>query len=168
MLEMIERSGFEAGVHGLTHDGKLYSSPKKFASKAAQIRDFMHQWGSVGFRSPLMQHRLGWMHELGTEYDCSTFDVDPFEPEPDGMRTTFPFWVQAPGNKGFVELPYTLVQDFNLFKVLGEQTIDIWKKKVDWLVQQGGMVLINTHPDYMCMDGSPGRDDIPLPATRSF
>jgi glycosyltransferase involved in cell wall biosynthesis len=168
MLEMIERSGFEAGVHGLTHDGKLYSSPKKFAAKAAQIRDFMHKWGAVGFRSPLMQHRLGWMHELGSEYDGSTFDVDPFEPQPDGMRTIYPFWVQAPGNKGFVELPYTLVQDFNLFKVLGEQTIDIWKKKVDWLVQQGGMVLINTHPDYMCMDGSPDRDEYPVARYEEF
>jgi glycosyltransferase involved in cell wall biosynthesis len=128
----------------------------------------MHKWGAVGFRSPLMQHQLGWMHELGTEYDASTFDVDPFEPQSDGMRTIYPFWVQAPGNKGFVELPYTLVQDFNLFKVLGERTIDVWKKKVDWLVQQGGMVLINTHPDYMCMDGSPDRDEYPVARYEEF
>ncbi|MGA7521088.1 MAG: glycosyltransferase [Acidobacteriaceae bacterium] len=168
MLEMLERAGFEVGAHGLTHDGKLYSSPKKFAAKAAQIRDVMHKWGAVGFRSPLMQHRLGWIHELDSEYDSSTFDVDPFEPQADGMRTIFPFWVQSPGSKGFVELPYTLVQDFNLFKVLGEQTIDIWKKKLDWIVQQGGMALINTHPDYMCMDGSPERDEYPVARYEEF
>jgi glycosyltransferase involved in cell wall biosynthesis len=168
MLELLESAGFEAGVHGLYHDGKLYQSPKKFAANAAQIRETMHQWGAVGFRSPLMQHRLGWMHELGSEYDCSTFDVDPFEPESDGMHTIFPFWVQAPGTEGFVELPYTLVQDFNLFKVLGEQTIDIWKKKLDWLVERGGMALINTHPDYMCMDGSPERDEYPVARYEEF
>ncbi|MGA8531788.1 MAG: glycosyltransferase, partial [Acidobacteriaceae bacterium] len=168
MLEMLERAGFEAGVHGLTHDGKLYSSPKKFAATAAQIRAIMHKWGTVGFRSPLMQHRLGWMHELGCEYDSSTFDVDPFEPESDGMRTIYPFWVQAPGDKGFVELPYTLVQDFNLLKVLGEPTIDIWKKKLDWLAQQGGMALINTHPDYMCMEGSPERDEYSVDRYEEF
>ncbi|HEX3570409.1 MAG TPA: glycosyltransferase [Acidobacteriaceae bacterium] len=168
MLEMLERSGFEAGVHGLEHDGKLYQSPKKFAAKATRIREVMRQWGSVGFRSPLMQHRLGWMHEIGSEYDCSTFDVDPFEPEPDGMRTIFPFWVQAPGSEGFVELPYTLIQDFNLFKVLGEQNIDVWKKKLDWLVEQGGMALLNTHPDYMCMDGSPDRDEYPVARYEEF
>jgi glycosyltransferase involved in cell wall biosynthesis/peptidoglycan/xylan/chitin deacetylase (PgdA/CDA1 family) len=168
MLEMLERAGCEAGVHGLTHDGKVYSSPKKFAARAAQIRDVMHKWGAVGFRSPLMQHRLGWMHELGCEYDCSTFDVDPFEPQPDGMHTIFPFWVQSPGSKGFVELPYTLVQDFNLFKVLGEQTIDIWKKKLDWIVQQGGMALMNTHPDYMCMDGAAHRDEYPVARYEEF
>lgn len=168
MLEMLERAGFEAGVHGLNHDGKLYSSPKKFALKAAQIRETMHRWGAVGFRSPLMQHRLGWMHELGSEYDCSTFDVDPFEPQSDGMHTIFPFWVQGPGNKGFVELPYTLVQDFNLFKILGEQSIEVWKRKLDWLVEQGGMALINTHPDYMCMNGSPDRDEYPVALYEEF
>ena len=30
-----------------------------------------------------------------------------------------------------------------------ERNIDIWKKKLDWIVQKGGMALINTHPDYM-------------------
>ena len=168
MLELLERAGFEAGVHGLKHDGKLYRSPKKFAASAAGIREVLDRWGAVGFRSPLMQHRLGWVHLLGCEYDCSTFDVDPFEPEPDGMRTIFPFWVQAPGTEGFVELPYTLVQDFNLFKVLGEQNIDIWKKKLDWLVEQGGMALLNTHPDYMCMDGSPERDEYPVARYEQF
>jgi hypothetical protein len=122
----------------------------------------MQQWGAVGFRAPLMQHRLGWMHELGAEYDCSTFDVDPFEPQSDGMRTIYPFWVQPPGGKGFVELPYTLIQDFNLFKILGEQNIDIWKQKLEWLAQQGGMALLNTHPDYMCMTGNPQRDEYPV------
>jgi glycosyltransferase involved in cell wall biosynthesis len=168
LLEMLERAGFEAGVHGLRHDGRLFQSPKKFAAKAAQIREIMCRWGAVGFRSPLMQHRLGWMHELGSEYDCSTFDVDPFEPESDGMRTIFPFWVQAPGNKGFVELPYTLVQDFNLFKILGEQNIDVWKKKLDWLVEHGGMALINAHPDYMSMNGSPARDEYPAARYEEF
>jgi glycosyltransferase involved in cell wall biosynthesis/peptidoglycan/xylan/chitin deacetylase (PgdA/CDA1 family) len=168
MLEMLERAGFEAGVHGLRHDGKLYSSPKKFAAQAAMIRKIMHRWGAVGFRSPLMQHRLGWMHELGCEYDCSTFDIDPFEPQPDGMRTIFPFWVQAPGNDGFVELPYTLVQDFNLFKILAEQSIDVWKKKLDWLVEHGGMAMVNTHPDYMCISGSPARDEYPIARYEEF
>ncbi len=30
-----------------------------------------------------------------------------------------------------------------------EKTISIWKKKVDWIVERGGMVLFDTHPDYM-------------------
>ena len=30
---------------------------------------------------------------LNIAYDASTFDTDPFEPQPDGVNTIFPFWV---------------------------------------------------------------------------
>ena len=96
------------------------------------------------------------------EYDTSTFDTDPFEPEPDGTGTIFPFWVPGPNGSGYVELPYTLVQDFTLFSVLREQNIDIWKRKLDWIAERGGMVLLNTHPDYMCFGGKPARDEFPV------
>ena len=43
-----------------------------------------------------MQHNLQWLHALNAEYDSSTFDTDPFEPEPDGVGTIFPFWVPGP------------------------------------------------------------------------
>ena len=54
---------------------------------------------------------------------------------------------------GYVELPYTLAQDSTLFIVLGERTIDVWKKKLDWIVAHGGMALLDTHPDYMNFSG---------------
>jgi glycosyltransferase involved in cell wall biosynthesis len=162
LRERLNEAGFEVGIHGLEHDGKLYSSQATFAAKASRIREYRQQWNASGFRSPLMQHKLGWLHALGVEYDASTFDTDPFEPEPDGMGTVFPFWVSGPDGGGYVELPYTLVQDFNLFEVLREQNIDIWKRKIDWIVAHGGMVLLNTHPDYMCFNGKPGRDEFPV------
>ncbi len=158
----IDQRGFEVGIHGLEHDGKLYSSKAAFASKAARIREYLRDWGAAGFRSPLMQHRLGWLHELGAEYDASTFDTDPFEPEPHGVGTIFPFWVSGPSGSGYVELPYTLVQDFTLFVVLGERNIDIWKQKLDWVAERGGMALLNTHPDYMCFEGKCARDEFPV------
>jgi glycosyltransferase involved in cell wall biosynthesis len=160
--ETLDQAGFEVGVHGLEHDGKLYSSKAGFASKASRIKEYVQHWNASGFRSPLMQHRLGWLHALGVEYDASTFDTDPFEPEPDGMGTIFPFWVPGPNGNGYVELPYTLVQDFNLFGVLSERNIGIWKCKVDWIAENGGMVLLNTHPDYMCFDGQQNRDEYPV------
>ena len=162
MQNLLSSAGFELGVHGLEHDGKLYSSKKKFAGTAAEIRKTLHEFGACGFRSPLMQHKLGWIHQFGCEYDASTFDVDPFEPQPDGMATIFPFWVFSGDNIGYVEMPYTMVQDFTLFKVLGEKNIDIWKKKLDWVAEHGGTALINTHPDYMCFGGKPKRDEYPV------
>ena len=54
---------------------------------------------------------------------------------------------------GYVELPYTLPQDSTLFLLLREKTNGIWKTKLDWIAQHGGMALLNTHPDYMRFDG---------------
>jgi hypothetical protein len=30
-----------------------------------------------------------------------------------------------------------------------ERDIDIWRRKLDWVAEKGGMALIVTHPDYM-------------------
>ena len=168
LREQLAQSGFEVGVHGLDHNGKLYSSKRKFLRDAAGIRSYMEQWNASGFRSPLMQHELGWLHMLGAQYDTSTFDTDPFEPQPDGVRTIFPFWVPTPKGIGFVELPYSLVQDFTLLKVLREPNIDIWKRKLDWIADRGGMALLNTHPDYMYFDGEQLRDEYPLSRYEDF
>jgi len=164
----LEQAGFEVGVHGLEHDGKLYSSKSAFARKADRINEYLRDWNASGFRSPLMQHRLSWLHQLDVEYDCSTFDTDPFEPEPDGVGTIFPFWVSGPNGSGYVELPYTLIQDFNLFVVLREPTIEIWKRKLDWVAAHGGMALLNTHPDYMAFQGKPATDEYPASHYEEF
>lgn len=94
--------------------------------------------------------KLDGLHELAIEYDTSSFDTDPFEPRSEGTRTIFPFWLED-GNsrKGFVELPYTLPQDFTLLVIMKGKNIEIWKKKLDWIVEKGGMVLLISHPDYM-------------------
>lgn len=164
----LRRRGFEIGVHGLEHDGKLYFSRSSFARKAARIRHYLQSWGASGFRSPLMHHNLGWLHLLGAAYDASTFDTDPFEPEPDGVASIFPFWVPGPDGAGFVELPYTLPQDHTLFSVLGHNTIDVWKQKLDWIAAHGGMALLNTHPDYFAFDGPPRRGEAPIALYEEF
>src|SRR5208283_1150115 len=127
------------------------------------------EWGVAGFRSAFMLHKLTWLHDLDIQYDASTFDTDPFEPQPDGAGTIFPFWIPRPkveiGNRkseignqtsvqssafglqpsgaGYVELPYTLPQDSTLFLVLRERTPEIWLRKLDWIVQHGGMALVD-------------------------
>lgn len=147
-------NGFEVGVHGLLHDGKLYQSRELFLKRATRINQYLAEWEAVGFRSPAMHHNLEWIHDLNVEYDASTFDTDPFEPQSDGVRTIFPFFVEKKGVEGgYVELPYTLSQDFTLFVLMRERTIGIWKQKIDWVAENGGMALLNTHPDYMGFEG---------------
>lgn len=145
---------FEIGVHGVVHDGKLFQSRSIFNQRAVIINSYLKEWGALGFRAPAMHHNLDWLQELHIEYDLSTFDTDPFEPQSDGVNTIFPFWVpRERSDDGYVEMPYTLAQDHGLFIILKEENIDIWIKKMDWIVQKGGMVLLNTHPDYMNFNG---------------
>ncbi|MCX6977745.1 MAG: glycosyltransferase [Verrucomicrobia bacterium] len=142
--------GFEVGVHDLHHDGKLYSSKKQFLKKAARINHYLHAWNAVGFRSGFMLRNLDWFHHLHITYDASTFDTDPFEPQPDAAKTIFPFWVPSPiPQNRYLELPYTLPQDSTLFLVKEASTIDIWKEKLAWIATHHGMALVNIHPDYI-------------------
>jgi peptidoglycan/xylan/chitin deacetylase (PgdA/CDA1 family) len=168
--EMTSR-GFEVGVHGLKHDGKLYSSREVFDERAARINGYLKEWKAVGFRSPSMQHNLDWIHALNIQYDLSTFDVDPFEPQSDGVGTIFPFVVESneEGGHAYVEMPYTLPQDFTLFVILNERNPGIWNRKLDWVAEQGGMALVNVHPDYMRFDeGRPALDEYPASFYRDF
>lgn len=69
-----------------------------------------------------------------------------------------PYGEVTPGRElrdGYLELPYTLVQDSTLYTVLGETSPRIWLQKLDWIAQQGGMALLNLHPDYVQFPGEP-------------
>jgi glycosyltransferase involved in cell wall biosynthesis len=167
----LTRNGFEVGIHDLKHDGRLFASQGQFKQLAGRINRYLQEWGATGFRSGFMLHKLDWLHELDIEYDASTFDTDPFEPQPEGRHTIFPFSVPRPNTNhsslvtnhspdpgpGYVELPYTLPQDSTLFLLLKEKTPEIWMRKLDWIADHGGMVLLDTHPDYMAFDRLNGR-----------
>jgi glycosyltransferase involved in cell wall biosynthesis len=154
LLNELRERGFGIGVHGLKHDGKYFISKSVFKRRAYRINSYFQKWETRGYTAPAMLRRYEWMHSLDMDYCISTFDTDPFEPQPDGAGTIFPYWVQSSTNDhGFVELPYTLPQDFTIFILLGEKTIDIWRQKLGWLAAHGGMALLNTHPDYMTFCG---------------
>lgn len=155
LREHLTSEGFEVGVHDYNHDGKLYKSKEVFDYRAEAINHYLKEWNVVGFRSGSMLSKLDWIHSINILYDMSTFDTDPFEPQPVGINTVFPLWISRNGGSdtGYVELPYTIAQDFTLFVLMRERSISIWKKKIAWIVKQGGMVLVNTHPDYICFEG---------------
>ncbi len=148
--------GFEVGVHGLKHDGKLFRHPERFFGKIPEINSYLKEWEAVGFTSPSMLGHLEWIGELNIEHGCSTYDTDPFEPGSNASGTIFPYF--ASNNKNtitYVELPYTLPQDHCLFVILKEKSIRIWKEKLDWIAEMGGMAELNSHPDYMNLDSRP-------------
>lgn len=151
----ITESGFEMGVHGLTHEGRSFKNYRTFSQLVPRINEFLREWKAVGYTSPSMLGNLRWVADLNVAYGCSSFDTDPFEPRPYGVRTIFPFIVpNLAQDHSYVELPYTLPQDHSLFALLQERDNSIWKRKVDWIAETGGMALLNTHPDYMSFAGN--------------
>ncbi len=164
IVQALAEAGFEIGVHGLKHDGKLFRHPADFCLKVPRINHYLRKWGAVGFTSPSMLRNLNWIAELDIEHSCSTFDTDPFEPQSDGIGSVFPFVAaNEDRTRTYVELPYTLPQDHGLFVILKEKDIRIWKQKLDWIASNGGMAALNTHPDYMIFDGAAaGPEEYPV------
>ena len=79
------------------------------------------------------------------------------------MGTIFPFIVENENKQNsYVELPYTLVQDFTLFILMQEKDINVWKNKIDWIAEKGGMVLVNVHPDYINFDNENTAEEFPV------
>ena len=144
LLHELRQRGFEVGVHGLKHDGWLFDSHEEFLRCAEKINHYLTEFEAVGFRAPLTIRNPEWLQALNIEYDLSFFDTDPFEPIPGGTMSIWPFFTGH-----FVELPYTLVQDYTLVSVLGETTPKMWLEKVDFIEKYHGMALVNSHPDYL-------------------
>lgn len=163
LRDFIVKEGFEVGVHGLKHDGKLFRSRKIFSERAIKINQYLKEWNSIGFRAPAVHHNLKWIGELNIEYDLSTFDTDPFMPQPDGVGTIFPFLVERTNAQpSYVELPYTLDQDFTLFILLNETSPQIWIDKLNWIAKNGGMALVIVHPDYINFENKNKFEEYPV------
>ena len=160
LRQEFDAAGFEIGLHGYNHDGRLLSSRTLFDQRVRKINHYLAEWQASGFRAPSIHHDLDWFRDLHIAHDSSTFDTDPFQPQPDGIGTIFPFRVAGDAQRpGYLELPCTLPQDFTLFVLLQERTPAIWKQKLDWIAAHGGMALLDTHPDYMNLDSRPCRID---------
>jgi hypothetical protein len=144
LLSDLRQRGFEIGVHGLKHDGKLFSSRRLFEQRAEKINRYLRDWQAVGFRAPYMHRNPEWLQALHVEYDLTFFDTDPYEPMPGGTMSIWPFLLGS-----FVELPYTLVQDHTLMAILNARTPRLWLDKVDFIERWHGMALVNVHPDYL-------------------
>ena len=111
LIQNLKARGFEVGVHGLHHDGKLYNNFDSFKKRAQKINHYLEAWDATGFRSPLMHRNLDWLHSLNISYDSSTFDTDPFEPQPDGLGTIFPKWIPIPIADPPFRIPNSTTQD---------------------------------------------------------
>jgi peptidoglycan/xylan/chitin deacetylase (PgdA/CDA1 family) len=154
VLEAITSAGGEIGLHGLTHDGRLFESRAAFERQVPEIRRRMRVGAVDGFRSPSTRRNAAWIPELQAGYDSSFPDTDPFEPQPGGCCSILPYFL---GDT--VELPITLAQDHTLFEILRENDIGLWREKARWVARHGGLVTVLVHPDYLLTDARLRRYD---------
>lgn len=147
LIEDLKARGHEIGVHGYNHDGRLFSSKSIFDKRSGPIKKATDEFEASGFRAPMVHRNLDWISELGTDYDASCFDVDPYQAMAGGIGSIWPFL-----KRDMVELPYTMPQDHTLFVALEQKDIAIWKHKLEFLRRWNGMGMLITHPDYMATE----------------
>jgi hypothetical protein len=136
--------GFEANVHDLNHDGRLFSSRQEFLKRAGRINEYGRTFKSRGFRSGAMYRNQDWYDVLEFSFDMSVPNVAHLEPQRGGCCTVFPYFIGH-----IVELPLTTIQDYSLFHILGDYSISLWKQQMELILKQNGLITILTHPDYL-------------------
>lgn len=142
IVSHLKARGFEIGVHGIFHDRSLFSSRQQFEAQQPALREAVHKFGASGFRSPATHRVVDWLPELPVSYDCSVPFSDPYEPQPGGCCSPWPYMIGE-----LVELPYTLPQDHTLFTLLGHRSPDLWLRQVYRLEAAHGLIQCVSHPD---------------------
>ncbi|MGH7913942.1 MAG: hypothetical protein ACREPW_04745 [Candidatus Binataceae bacterium] len=140
--------GFEFGAHGLSHDGRLFRSRRDFAELGPIVERLAAEHDLRGFRAPSTLRDPQAIATMSFDFDSSFADTDPYEPQPGGTCSLFPFHLSR-----LIELPYTLPQDHTLIHLLRRSPLPVWTMKAKWIASLGGMILTLIHPDY-CGDGA--------------
>jgi hypothetical protein len=144
LLGAIRGRHCEINVHGLNHDGNLFRDRKTFLRHAKWINRYVLDYGAEGFRSACMYRNVEWYEDLNISYDMSVPNVAHLEPQRGGCCTVFPYFIGR-----ILELPLTTIQDYSLFHILGDYSIDLWKKQIELITEKHGLISFIAHPDYL-------------------
>ena len=140
----IRERGFEFNVHDLNHDGNLYRDHEEFLRRARKINEYVRRYGASGFRSGAMYRNLDWYDAFEFSYDMSVPNVAHLEPQRGGCCTVMPYFVGK-----ILEMPLTTCQDYSLFHMLNDYSLDIWKEQIDLIRAKNGLMSFISHPDYL-------------------
>jgi len=144
LLDRCRGRGFEVNVHDLNHDGHLFRDRALFDGKGKQISRYAREWGCRGFRSGAMNRRQEWFSALEVAFDMSVPNVAHLEPQQGGCCTVMPHFIGD-----VLELPLTTTQDYALFHILGNYSIDLWQEQIEMILANHGLVSLIAHPDYL-------------------
>jgi hypothetical protein len=143
-VQEIKKRGFEFNIHDLNHDGHLYREHTEFLRRAVRINKYVRRYQARGFRAGAMYRNPEWYTAFEFSYDMSVPNVAHLEPKRGGCCTVMPFFI---GN--ILELPLTATQDYSLFHILNDYSINLWKKQLDLIRENHGLISFIAHPDYL-------------------
>lgn len=143
-LESIRARGFEIAVHDLNHDGHLYRDRSEFLRRAEKINEYGRSFDAEGFRAGVLYRNQEWFDALQFSFDMSVPNVAHLDPQRGGCCTVMPYFIGK-----MVEIPVTNVQDYTLFNILGDFSINLWKKQTRLILKRHGLMSFIIHPDYV-------------------
>ncbi|HEV2732960.1 MAG TPA: hypothetical protein VGV15_23255 [Terriglobales bacterium] len=143
-LDTVRARGFEVAIQDLNHDGRLFDRRDEFLRRAAKINSYGAQFSARGFRAGVLYRKPEWLDALNFSFDTSIPNVAHLDPQRGGCCTVMPYFI---GN--LVELPVTTTQDYMVFHILDDRTIDLWKRQIDLILEKHGLSTFVVHPDYV-------------------
>jgi hypothetical protein len=148
-VALIRSRGFEFNIHDLNHDGQLYQERQLFLQRSKKINSYVKKFATNGFRAGVMYRNLDWYDAYEMSYDMSMPNVAHLEPQRGGCCTVFPYFVGK-----ILEIPLTTCQDYSLFQILNDYSIDLWKQQLALLRKRNGLMSFIAHPDYLIDAGA--------------
>jgi len=143
-LDSIRHRGFEIAVHDLNHDGHLFEDKDEFLERAHRINSYGREYSTEGFRAGVLYRKQVWYDALKFSYDMSVPNVASLDPQRGGCCTVMPYFLDE-----VLELPVTTIQDYTLFYILKDYSINIWKQQIDLIMKKHGLLSFIIHPDYV-------------------
>lgn len=143
-VQEIRDRGFEFNIHDLNHDGHLYRDRREFLRRAQKINKYVSMYNTQGFRSGSMYRNAEWYDAFEFSYDMSIPNVGHLEPQHGGCCTVMPYFIGK-----ILELPLTTSEDYSVFHMLKEYSIDLWKRQLALIRQNNGLMSFIVHPDYV-------------------
>jgi hypothetical protein len=92
----------------------------------------------------VLYRNIDWFDALDFAYDMSIPNVAHLDPQRGGCCTVFPFF-----NGNMIELPVTMSQDYSLFNILNDYSINLWKRQISLIRKKHGLMQMIVHPDYI-------------------
>jgi hypothetical protein len=143
-LNQVRDRGCEVCVQDLNHDGRLFDEREQFMRRAARINRYGREFGAKGYRSAVLYRNPEWLKDLDVSYDMSFPNVAHLDPQRGGCCTVLPYFIGD-----ILELPLTTIQDYTLFHLLNEYSIDLWKIQIEMILGKNGFASFLVHPDYI-------------------